>query len=83
LKFWGDDEEETASEAKKQDESMVEKLKFWGKKDESAKQEGQYRIKVGAGSDTHSVVNVVDEQGNIVKTRTANRIIGLIFEQLR
>jgi outer membrane protein assembly factor BamC len=83
LKFWRDDEEETVPEAKKQDESMVEKLKFWGKKDENAKQEGQYRIKVGAGSDTYSVVNVVDEQGNIVKTRTANRVIGLVFEQLK
>lgn len=81
LKFWGDDEE--AIEQSGTETSMVDKLKFWGEKDENAQKEGEYRIKVGAGSDSFSVVNVVNEDGSVIKTRTANRIIGLIYEQLR
>jgi len=82
LKFWGDDKEEKA-EPKKEEKSMVEKLKFWGKDEEKAKAESQYRIKVADGASENSIVTVIDKSGGIVKTRTANRIIALIYEQLK
>ncbi len=83
LKFWGDDEKEEKYEPKKEEKSMVEKLKFWGKDEEKAKAESQYRIKVAEGASENSIVTVIDKSGGIVKTRTANRIVALIYEQLK
>lgn len=85
LKFWGDDEDEKKSQPapQKEEKSMVEKLKFWGKDEEKAKAAGQYRVKVAEGASENAIVNVIDNNGAIVKTRTANRIIALIYEQLK
>lgn len=82
LKFWGDDKKE-ASEPK-EEKSMVEKLKFWGADDkQKTNPEKQYRIKVADGAKEGATVNVVDKDGNRVKTTTANRIIALMYEQLK
>lgn len=86
LKFWGDDDEETEKSKvtpQKEDKSMVEKLKFWGKDEQKAKAEGQYRVKVAEGSSDNAIITVIDQAGGQVKTRTANRIIALIYEQLK
>lgn len=85
LKFWGDDEDEKNSQPapQKEEKSMVEKLKFWGKDEEKAKAAGQYRVKVAEGASENAIVNVIDNNGAIVKTRTANRIVALIYEQLK
>jgi outer membrane protein assembly factor BamC len=86
LKFWGDDEEKaekSKASPEKEDKSMVEKLKFWGKDEQKAKAEGQYRVKVAEGSSGNAIITVIDQAGGQVKTRTANRIIALIYEQLK
>ena len=85
LKFWGDDEEKPASTTAKQEEkSMVEKLKFWGDDDKkTADPTKQYRIKVVEGGVDNTNVVVVDAQGNRVRTTTANRIVALMYEQLK
>jgi len=84
IKFWGDDEEKKPeSVAKKEDKSIVDSLKFWGSDDkQKANRDRQYRIKVSDG-DNGSVVTVVDTEGARVRTTTANRIIALMYEQLR
>lgn len=83
LKFWGkDDKKEVA--APKEEKSMVEKLKFWGSDDkQKTNPEKQYRIKVADGAKDGTTVTVVDKDGGRVKTTTANRIIALMYEQLK
>jgi outer membrane protein assembly factor BamC len=45
--------------------------------------EKQYRIKVADGDKDNSVVTVVDKDGVRVATTTANRIVALMYEQLK
>jgi len=85
LKFWGDDDKK-AAEAKqpKEEKSMVEKLKFWGSDDkQKVNPEKQYRVKVADGDKDNASVTVVDKDGARVRTTTANRIIALMYEQLK
>ena len=86
LKFWGDsDKKEVAAEPKAEEKSMVEKLKFWGTDDKKkTNPEKQYRVKVtDSGKENSTTVAVVDKEGNRVKTTTANRIVALMYEQLK
>lgn len=85
LKFWGDDDEKSAvSTPKKDEKSMVEKLKFWGNDDKkTVSPDKQYRIKVAEGDRENATVMVVDSEGNRVRTTTANRIVALMYEQLK
>lgn len=87
LKFWGNDEKKegpTAKQEPKEEKSMVEKLKFWGTDDkQKTNPEKQYRIKVADGAKDGSTVTVVDKDGARVKTTTANRIIALMYDQLK
>ena len=84
LKFWGDDKAEPETAAKKEDKSIMESLKFWGSDDKTkTNPEKQYRIKVADGDKENAFVTVVDEKGARVRTTTANRIIALMYEQLR
>jgi outer membrane protein assembly factor BamC len=85
LKFWGDDDKKEPPkpepEVKKDDKGMVDKLKFW----ESKKPEdvaAQYRIKLErAGEGTE--VTVVDKNGNRDRSSTANRILSMLYDQLK
>jgi outer membrane protein assembly factor BamC len=83
LKFWGNDDKK--EEAKpKEEKSMVEKLKFWGSDDkQKTNPEKQYHIKVADDDKDSTRVTVVDKDGARVKTTTANRIIALMYEQLK
>jgi outer membrane protein assembly factor BamC len=87
LKFWGNDHNKEASTASKdanEEKSMIEKLKFWGSDDkQKANPEKQYRIKVADNEKGSTMVTVVDKDGGRVKTTTANRIIALMYEQLK
>ncbi len=86
LKFWGDDDDKKEPEtaAKKEDKSIMDSLKFWGKDDkQKTNPEKQYRIKVAESDSAKSVVTVVDKDGARVGTTTANRIVALMYEQLR
>ena len=85
LKFWGDDNKAEAKTAsQKEDKSIMDSLKFWGKDDkQKTNPEKQYRIKVADAENDKSEVTVVDKDGARVGTTTANRIIALMYEQLK
>lgn len=85
LKFWGDDDKkEPETATKKEEKSMLDSLKFWGSDDkQKVNPEKQYRVKVADGDKENAVVTVVDKDGARVRTTTANRIIALMYEQLR
>lgn len=85
LKFWGDDDKKDGAAAQpKEEKSMVEKLKFWGKDDKQKTDPSkQYRIKVANGDNGNAVVTVVDKDNKRLGTTTANRIVALMYEQLK
>lgn len=87
LKFWGDDDEkkQAATEApvKKNDTGMVDKLKFWKATDvEKVDPNKQYRVKIDEVGNT-SQITILDKDDNRNHTSTANRIISLLYEQLK
>ncbi|HEY8119388.1 MAG TPA: outer membrane protein assembly factor BamC [Methylophilaceae bacterium] len=84
LKFWGDDEKkEPEPEPKKDDGSVVDKLKFWkGSDKEKVDPSKQYQVKVES-SGSGSQVIVADRDGKRSRTNTGNRIIKLLYEQLK
>lgn len=83
LKFWGDDDSKEVT-SKKEEKSMVDSLKFWGTDDkQKVNPEKQYRIKVVDGDKDNAIVTVVDKDGARVRTTTANRIVALMYEQLK
>jgi outer membrane protein assembly factor BamC len=88
LKFWGDDKEEKKPEpvveAKKEDSSITDKLKFWKPAEKTTVDPSkQYRVKVEENGEAGSKVTIVDKEGNINKSSTANVIINLLYEQLK
>ncbi len=84
LKFWGSDDDKKEVTSQKEEKSMVEKLKFWGSDDkQKTNPEKQYRIKVADGAKDNAMVTVVDKDAVRVKTTTANRIVALMYEQLK
>jgi len=84
LKFWGNDGDKKEVASQKEDKSMIEKLKFWGTDDkQKSNPEKQYRIKVTDGAKENAAVTVVDKDGVRIKTTTANRIVALMYEQLK
>jgi outer membrane protein assembly factor BamC len=85
LKFWGDDDKKQAqTPVEKEQKSVIDSLKFWGSDDKGkTNPEKQYRIKVADGDAGNAVVSVVDTNGARVRTTTANRIIALMYEQLK
>jgi outer membrane protein assembly factor BamC len=85
LKFWGDDDKkEPETVAKKEEKSLLDSLKFWGTDDkQKTNPDKQYRVKVADGDKENAVVSVVDAGGARVRTTTANRIIALMYEQLK
>jgi outer membrane protein assembly factor BamC len=88
LKFWGDDKEEKKPEpvveAKKDESSLSDKLKFWKPTEKTTVDPSkQYRVKVEENADGASKITIVDKEGNINKSSTANVIINLLYEQLK
>jgi len=86
LKFWGDDDKkEPETAAKKEEKSLLDSLKFWGTDDkQKTNPDKQYRVNVMDGDkDNTANVTVVDSEGARVRTTTANRIIALMYEQLK
>lgn len=87
LKFWGNDEEDKADKEeipkpKKDDDSLVDKLKFWEAKDKTEAAEKQYRVKLEKSSAGTNVV-VVDKAGARDNSQVANRILAMLYEQLK
>ena len=89
LKFWGDDKKEekkpeSVPEAKKEQSSLSEKLKFWKPAENTTVDPSkQYRIKVEENGESGSKVTIVDREGNVNKSSTANVIINLLYDQLK
>ncbi len=82
LAFWKDDDEVENKSLPKEDDTIVDKLKFWKGKDETTDPSKKYRIKVSDVDDS-TQVNVVDNDGNPNPTTTANKIISLLYNQLK
>jgi len=89
LKFWGDDKKEQAKsepqvETKKTDSSLSEKLKFWKAPEKTEVDPSkQYRVKVEENTEKGSKIRVVDKEGNLNKSSTANVILNMLYEQLK
>ncbi len=89
LKFWGDDKKEekkpeAVSEPAKEGTSLTEKLKFWKPAEtKTVDPSKQYRVKVEENTSTGSKVSIVDKEGNLNKSNTANVIINLLYDQLK
>ncbi len=83
LAFWKDDDEVENKSKPKDEKTIIDKLQFWkgdeGKTDPSK----QYRIKVTETDAGTTRVNVVDAENNRNRSTTANRIISLLYDQLK
>lgn len=83
LAFWKDDDEVENKSKPKDEKTILDKLQFWkgdeGKTDPSK----QYRIKVVETDTGATRVNVVDAEDKRNRTTTANRIISLLYDQLK
>jgi outer membrane protein assembly factor BamC len=83
LAFWRDDEEEIENKSKpKEEDTVLDKLQFWKGKDETTDPSKKYNIKVSE-IDDGTQVNIVDADGNPNPSTTANRIISLLYDQLK
>ena len=83
LAFWKDDPEAENKSKVKEETTIVDKLKFWKGTDEKSDPSKQYRIKVIETENGGTRVNVVDTEGNRNRSSTANRIVSLLYEQLK
>ena len=83
LKFWGDDEEVENKSKPKEDKTIVDKLQFWKGDDGKTDPSKQYRIKVVEAENGGTRVNVVDKDDKRNRSTTANRIIALLYDQLK
>ena len=84
LAFWKDDAPEMENKSKPKDEkTIVDKLKFWKGDDGKTDPAKQYRIKVTDTENGGSRVNVVDNEDKNNRSTTANRIISLLYDQLK
>lgn len=83
LAFWSDDEDEIENKSKpKEEDTVLDKLQFWKGKDETQDPSKKYTIKV-ADDDDGSKVNIVDSDGKPNPSTIANRIISLLYDQLK
>jgi outer membrane protein assembly factor BamC len=84
LKFWGKDDDEVENKSAPKDEkTIVDKLKFWKGDDGKTDPSKQYRIKVAETEGGSTRVNVVDKDEKPNRSSTANRIISLLYDQLK
>ena len=83
LKFWGDDEEAINKSEAKDEKTIVDKLKFWKGDDGKTDPAKQYRIKLAEADNGVIRVNVLDKDDQRSRSSTANRIISLMYDQLK
>ena len=89
LKFWGEDKEKEEARhrpppapKKGEDEGLVDKLKFWDSGDKDKAEALLYLVKVEEAGD-NSRVTIVYPDGTRDHSNTANRIINLLYTQLK
>ncbi len=84
LKFWGKDDPEVENKSKPKDEkTIIDKLKFWKGDDGKTDPSKQYRIQLVDAANGKTRVNVVDADGKNNRSSTGNRIISLLYDQLK
>jgi len=87
LMFWSDDDKKDKQEkdtSQNKDKPLSEKLKFWGGSDkEKTNPEKQYRIKIVSMDNGGSQVVIEYPDGKRNTSSTANRIITLLYDQLK
>lgn len=87
LKFWGDDKAdkkaEPVAEAKKDESSLSDKLKFWKPAEKAVDPSKQYRVQIEENADSGSKISIVDKDGSLSKSSTADAILNLLYEQLK
>jgi outer membrane protein assembly factor BamC len=83
LAFWKSDDEVDNKSKPKDEKTIVDKLKFWKGDDSKTDPSKQYRIKVSETEGGSTRINVVDKEDNRDRSSTANRIISLLYEQLK
>lgn len=83
LAFWKDDDEVENKSKPKDEKTIIDKLQFWKGDDEKTDPSKQYRIKVAEAENGGTRVNVVDSEDKRNRSSTANRIISLMYDQLK
>ena len=87
LMFWSDDDKkdkQAKDTSQTKEKPLSERLKFWGGSDkEKTNPEKQYRIKIIAIDNGGSQVVIEYQDGKKNTSSTANRIISLLYDQLK
>ena len=87
LMFWSDDDKkdkQNKDTSQTKDKPLSERLKFWGGSDkEKTNPEKQYRIKIVSLDNGGSQVVIEYQDGKRNNSSTANRIISLLYDQLK
>ncbi|PCI60582.1 MAG: hypothetical protein COB34_02320 [Methylophilaceae bacterium] len=83
LAFWRDNEDEVENKSKpKEEDTIIDKLQFWKGKDETTDPSKKYIIKV-TEIESGTQVKMVYKNGSANPSTTANRIISLLYDQLK
>jgi len=84
LMFWSDDDKKDKEVSQAKEKPLSEKLKFWGGNDkEKTNPDKQYRVKIVSLNDGGSQVLIEYQDGKRNNSSTANRIMTLLYEQLK
>jgi outer membrane protein assembly factor BamC len=83
LAFWKDDDEVENKSKPKDEKTILDKLQFWKGDEGKTDPAKQYRIKVSETDAGATRVNVVDTEDKRNRSTTANRIISLLYDQLK
>lgn len=83
LAFWKDDEEIENKSVPKDEKTIIDKLQFWKGDEGKTDPAKQYRIKLTETETGATRVNVVDVENKRNRSSTANRIISLLYDQLK
>jgi outer membrane protein assembly factor BamC len=87
LIFWSDDDKkdkQTKDTSQTKEKPLSERLKFWGGSEkEKTNPEKQYRIKIVSINNGGSQVVIEYQDGKKNNSSTANRIISLLYDQLK
>ena len=87
LMFWSDDDKkdkQAKDTSQTKEKPLSERLKFWGGSDkEKTNPEKQYRIKIISIDNGGSQVVIEYQDGKKNNSSTANRIISLLYDQLK
>jgi outer membrane protein assembly factor BamC len=81
LKFWGSDDDDKSTTPK--DVKPGDKTKFWKGTSDGDKSSKQYHIQVLENADDTTDVYVLTPENKRNTSTTANRIISLLYDQLK